>query len=92
MLKTAKMLVLEFRVLRSRSGFKLISIALSLSLSCRYVEDKYKLEIGNAQNSQLSRALANGTEKNIFVLPKGMYFILYVVCCAHIAYRSLWYV
>lgn len=38
----------------------------------RYVEDKYKLEIGNAQNTQLSRALATGTEKGVFVMPKGM--------------------
>ncbi|KAJ7501659.1 hypothetical protein B0H11DRAFT_1992535 [Mycena galericulata] len=37
----------------------------------KFVESKYKLTIGNAQNTQLSKALATGTEKNIFVLPKG---------------------
>jgi histone H1/5 len=35
------------------------------------VEEKYKLEIGNAQVSQLSRAIAVGAEKAIFSLPKG---------------------
>ncbi|KAJ7805351.1 hypothetical protein B0H14DRAFT_3485223 [Mycena olivaceomarginata] len=37
----------------------------------KFVESKYKLTIGNAQNAQLSKALTTGTEKNIFVLPKG---------------------
>ncbi|KAJ7845017.1 hypothetical protein B0H14DRAFT_3685184 [Mycena olivaceomarginata] len=32
---------------------------------------KYKLSIGAAQNTQPSKALAAGKEKNIFVLPKG---------------------
>ncbi|KAJ7762430.1 hypothetical protein B0H14DRAFT_3165637 [Mycena olivaceomarginata] len=31
----------------------------------------YKLSIGAAQNTQLSKALTAGSEKNIFVLPKG---------------------
>jgi histone H1/5 len=37
----------------------------------RFVEDKYGLEIGNAQNTQLSKAIATGAEKGHFVLPKG---------------------
>lgn len=37
----------------------------------KFVEDQYKLLIGNAQITQLSRAIAVGAEKNIFSLPKG---------------------
>ncbi|KAJ7841804.1 hypothetical protein B0H14DRAFT_2586693 [Mycena olivaceomarginata] len=37
----------------------------------KFVETKYKLSIGAAQNTQLSKALVAGSEKNIFVLPKG---------------------
>lgn len=37
----------------------------------RYVEEKYNLEIGNAQVTQLSKAITSGAEKNIFALPKG---------------------
>ncbi|KAJ7897897.1 hypothetical protein B0H14DRAFT_3424757 [Mycena olivaceomarginata] len=37
----------------------------------KFIESKYELTIGNAQNTQLSKALATGIEKNIFVLPKG---------------------
>ncbi|KAJ7273558.1 hypothetical protein B0H12DRAFT_498165 [Mycena haematopus] len=37
----------------------------------KFVETKYKLSIGTAQNTQLSKALAAGSEKKIFVLPKG---------------------
>ncbi|KAG6331037.1 hypothetical protein ID866_8049, partial [Astraeus odoratus] len=37
----------------------------------KYVEERYKLQIGNAQNTQLARAIATGAEKGIFVLPKG---------------------
>ncbi|KAJ2969316.1 hypothetical protein NUW54_g12993 [Trametes sanguinea] len=37
----------------------------------KYVEDKYGLEIGAAQVTQLSKAITHGAEKNIFVLPKG---------------------
>ncbi|KAJ7786964.1 hypothetical protein B0H14DRAFT_2400047, partial [Mycena olivaceomarginata] len=36
----------------------------------KFVEMKYKLSIGAAQNTQLSKALTAGSEKNIFVLPK----------------------
>ncbi|KAH9029552.1 hypothetical protein EDB84DRAFT_1496201 [Lactarius hengduanensis] len=37
----------------------------------KFVEEKYRLEIGNAQITQLSRAIAVGAEKNVFSLPKG---------------------
>lgn len=37
----------------------------------RFVEENYKLDIGNAQITQLSRAIAVGAEKNVFSLPKG---------------------
>ena len=40
----------------------------------RYVEESYKLEMGNAQITQLSRAIAVGAEKGIFSLPKGCKF------------------
>ncbi|EPQ58404.1 hypothetical protein GLOTRDRAFT_137127 [Gloeophyllum trabeum ATCC 11539] len=36
-----------------------------------FVEEQYKLEIGNAQNTQLSKAIATGVDKGDFVLPKG---------------------
>ncbi|KAF4615339.1 hypothetical protein D9613_003240 [Agrocybe pediades] len=38
----------------------------------KYVENKYKLEMGAAQVSQLSRAITTGAEKGVFVLPKGL--------------------
>ncbi|KAI5124504.1 hypothetical protein M0805_003029 [Coniferiporia weirii] len=38
----------------------------------KYVEAKYKIQIGAAQTSQLNRAIANGAEKGTFVLPKGL--------------------
>ncbi|KAH0827017.1 etoposide-induced protein 2.4-domain-containing protein [Lanmaoa asiatica] len=37
----------------------------------KYVEEQYNLQIGNAQNTQLARAITTGAEKGIFVLPKG---------------------
>jgi len=37
----------------------------------KFVEETYKLEIGNAQVTQLSKAIAVGAEKGIFSLPKG---------------------
>lgn len=40
---------------------------------CRFVEEKYKLEIGAAQTTQLSKAIARGEELGEFVLPKGQY-------------------
>ena len=43
----------------------------SLMYGGRYVEEQYNLEIGNAQVTQLSKAITSGAEKNIFALPKG---------------------
>jgi hypothetical protein len=58
--------------LKSRSSLLFNGIALSETYICsRYVEEKYKLEIGNAQVTQLSKAIAVGAEKGIFSLPKG---------------------
>jgi len=37
----------------------------------KYVETKYKLEIGAAQSTQLAKAISTGAERGIFVLPKG---------------------
>ncbi|KAH9842544.1 uncharacterized protein C8Q71DRAFT_733365 [Rhodofomes roseus] len=37
----------------------------------KFVEDKYDIEIGNAQVTQLSKAITSGAEKDIFSLPKG---------------------
>ncbi|KAF9009419.1 hypothetical protein BDQ17DRAFT_1060734 [Cyathus striatus] len=37
----------------------------------KFVETKYKIEFGAAQNTQLARAITTGAEKGIFVLPKG---------------------
>ncbi|KAJ3551721.1 hypothetical protein NM688_g4544 [Phlebia brevispora] len=37
----------------------------------KYVEEKYKIEMGNAQITQLSKAIISGAEKKVFVLPKG---------------------
>ena len=42
-----------------------------MCVTARYVTDKYKLEMNNAQNSQLSKAIASGVTKGVFVLPKG---------------------
>lgn len=39
--------------------------------AARFVEEQYNLEIGNAQVTQLSKAITSGAEKNIFALPKG---------------------
>ena len=38
----------------------------------RYVETKYKLEIGAAQSTQLAKAISTGADKGVFVLPKGV--------------------
>jgi histone H1/5 len=38
----------------------------------RFVETQYKLDIGAAQTTQLSKALSSGAEKGIFTFPKGM--------------------
>jgi len=68
------MLAMVFLARRSKSAFYLfIFIARHyVDNSFRYVETEYKLDIGAAQNTQLSKALGTGTEKGIFVLPKGV--------------------
>jgi histone H1/5 len=40
----------------------------------RYVESKYKLEIGAAQTTQLAKAISAGADKGVFVLPKGIFW------------------
>lgn len=64
-----------FPALRSRSAFfpRTFPSYFGTNQGCRFVEETYKLEIGNAQTSQLSKAITSGVEKNIFVLPKGMF-------------------
>ena len=42
----------------------------------RFVEEMYHLEMGNAQNTQLSKAITVGSEKGVFYLPKG-----FKLCC-----------
>lgn len=37
----------------------------------RYLEDKYKLEITAAVNTNINRAIISGEEKGVFTLPKG---------------------
>ncbi|KAF8352300.1 hypothetical protein F5887DRAFT_1171926 [Amanita rubescens] len=37
----------------------------------KFVEQTYKMEMTPAQNAQLSKALGTGSEKGVFVLPKG---------------------
>ena len=58
-----------------RSRSKLHSFVLEcikkLSVTRRYVEEVYKVEMGNAQITQLSKAILTGADKGIFVLPKG---------------------
>lgn len=36
-----------------------------------YLEQKYKIEVNNSVNSQLSRSLKNGIDKGILSMPKG---------------------
>lgn len=43
----------------------------------RFVETQYKLEIGAAQNTQLSKAIASGAEKKVFSLPKGTFILFF---------------
>ena len=43
-------------------------------MSLRYVESKYKLEIGAAQTTQLAKAISVGAERGVFFLPKGMFW------------------
>jgi histone H1/5 len=43
-----------------------------MHMPLRFVESKYKLEIGAAQTTQLAKAITTGAEKGVFILPKGM--------------------
>ena len=64
----------EFLALRLRSIWHMHSSSVrKLTRVCRYVESEYQLEIGAAQATQLSKAIASGEMKGIFVLPKGLY-------------------
>jgi linker histone H1 and H5 family len=56
---------------RSKSKPNILRGCLYANFAIRYVEAEYKLEIGNAQITQLSKAIATGAEKGIFYLPKG---------------------
>jgi hypothetical protein len=76
--RTVSLLILRmpgpaFPARRSRSAFSPMDLPLPnhAHMVPRFVEDKYGLEIGNAQNTQLSKAIATGAEKGHFVLPKG---------------------
>jgi hypothetical protein len=64
-------LAMAFPARRSRSTYQSICARHYINQQSRYVETEYKLEIGTAQNTQLAKALSTGTEKGIFVLPKG---------------------
>jgi hypothetical protein len=46
--------------------------------------------MGNAQLTQLSKALASGADKGIFVLPKGMLISRRSVGTDLTPFRSLW--
>jgi hypothetical protein len=50
-----------------------VSIRNLCIVTLRFVEEKYGLELGAAQTTQLSKAIARGEETNDFVLPKGEY-------------------
>jgi hypothetical protein len=72
---TARTLVSASLARRSRSALpSLFSLRwlprVKRSLS-RFVEERYHVEIGTAQNTQLAKAIAAGEEKGDFVLPKG---------------------
>lgn len=59
--------------LRSRSKYYIWTLLYGNrpTIYCRYVEETYRLEMGNAQVTQLSKAILTGADKGIFVLPKG---------------------
>jgi hypothetical protein len=63
---------LVFPVLKSRSARNSFCRRIPLLIdNGRFVESRYKLEIGAAQNTQLAKAISTGAEKGTFVLPKG---------------------
>lgn len=69
---TLMMPAMVFLAHKSRSTCRFVCTQHYVDKHYRYVETEYKLEIGAAQNTQLSKALGTGTEKGIFVLPKGL--------------------
>lgn len=78
MARTRRMLGLACLGLKSRStSHVVVDSNLYPRTYCRFVETKYNLEIGAAQISQLSKALGSGSEKGIFVLPKGLTFLMF---------------
>jgi hypothetical protein len=68
-----------------------ISTRNSILTICRFVEDKYRIEFGAAQTTQLSKAIARGEETGDFVLPKGKYPHIQVVrpVCGRIVYAAV---
>lgn len=72
LLSTLTTLALESHARKSRSMWRFsCNVLYVLTVGLRFVETKYKLEIGAAQTTQLSKAIINGAEKGVFVLPKG---------------------
>ena len=72
LLLTLTTLALESHARKSRSMWRFsCNVLYVLTVNLRFVETKYKLEIGAAQTTQLSKAIINGAEKGVFVLPKG---------------------
>lgn len=43
--------------------------------SSQYAEETYKLEMNASHLSQLNRAITNGAESGMFVLPKGQWHL-----------------
>jgi hypothetical protein len=74
---TLRILALVSRAPKSRSAATFFWSLHVVAHRChRYVEAKYKLEIGAAQNTQLAKAISTGAEKGTFVLPKGAQFFI----------------
>lgn len=73
-LPTQTMLAPECLAQRSRRCVRAHVGAPSASHSLRlpqFVESKYHIELNAAAASQLNRAIASGSDKGIFSLPKG---------------------
>lgn len=65
------MLEQAYLILKSKGCFHYFPVLYNSLNALRFVEEQYRLDMGNAQLSQLSRALATGSEKGTFVFPKG---------------------
>lgn len=50
----------------------------------------YQLGMGNAQNTQLSKAIAVGAEKGVFSLPKGFKLCCSLVPLSQYPRRTIW--